>query len=38
MVRAGEAAITFRRAIDNAPLSNEARAELWQDFIRRLPK
>jgi hypothetical protein len=36
--RAGEAAINFRKAIDAAPLSNEARAELWQQFMGRLPQ
>jgi hypothetical protein len=36
--RAGEAIINFRRAIDAAPLSKQARAELWQDFISRLPQ
>ncbi len=37
-LRAGEAIINFRRAIDAAPLSKHARAELWQDFINRLPQ
>jgi hypothetical protein len=37
-LRAGEAIINFRRAIDAAPLSKKARAELWQDFISRLPQ
>ena len=36
--RAGQAIINFRRAIDTAPLSKQARAELWQDFISRLPQ
>jgi hypothetical protein len=36
--RAGEAAINFRRAIEAAPLSKEARAELWQNFINGLPQ
>jgi hypothetical protein len=35
--RAGEAIINFRLAIDAAPLSKQARAELWQQFISRLP-
>ena len=37
MARAVEAAITFRKAINAAPLSKDARAELWRDFINRLP-
>jgi hypothetical protein len=37
-LRAAEAIINFRRAIDLAPLSKQARAELWQDFISRLPQ
>jgi hypothetical protein len=36
--RAGEAIINFRRAIDAAPLSKQARAELWQQFISGLPQ
>jgi hypothetical protein len=36
--RAAEAAINFRKAIDTAPLSGEARAELWRDFVNHLPK
>jgi hypothetical protein len=36
-LRAGEAIINFRRAIDTAPLSDEARAELWQQFVTGLP-
>ena len=36
--KAGEAVITFRSAIETAPLSKKARAQLWQDFISRLPQ
>jgi hypothetical protein len=38
MVRAGEAAINFRRAIETSPLSKKARRKLWRDFIDRLPR